>query len=172
GGAPAPRGGGGGPAMSAGASAVARQLEARPAPQEPAPTLQRFEDVIALIDQKRDIALRLDVERFVRPISFRTGAIEFEPAPGAPVNLIQRLAARLKEWTGQPWLIAAQGGGGAESLWERQKREERETLDEVRRDPFVKAVMEAFPGAEILGVRSLEAAEASPAPPEDDDEED
>jgi len=51
---------------------------------EAAPTLQSFADVVALIDAKRDIALRLDVERFVRPVSFRVGAIEFEPAPGAP----------------------------------------------------------------------------------------
>ena len=72
------------------------------------------------------IALRLDVERYVRPISFRPGVLEYEPAPGAPNNLAQRLVARLKEWTGQPWLVAAQGGGGAESAWERQKREERE----------------------------------------------
>ena len=72
--------------------------------------LQSFADVIALIEKKRDIALRLDVERYVRPVSFRPGAIEFEPAPGAPANLAQRLIGRLREWTGQPWLIAAQGG--------------------------------------------------------------
>ena len=85
----------------------------------------------ALIEPARDIALKLDVERYVRPISFRPGAITFEPAPGAPANLAQRLVARLKEWTGQPWLIAAEGGGGAESLWERQKREERDARAEV-----------------------------------------
>jgi ornithine carbamoyltransferase len=32
----------------------------------------------------------------------------------------------LKEWTGERWLIAAQGGGGAESAWEKEKREQRE----------------------------------------------
>src|SRR5690606_27723050 len=114
-GGPGPSGGGGGGIHhggGGGASAVARQAASRPAQAESAPNLQRFEDVIALIDSKRDIALRLDVERFVRPISFRPGAIEFEPAPGAPADLIQRLATKLRNWTGQPWLIAAQGGGG------------------------------------------------------------
>ena len=166
GGSSAPAGGGGG------ATATARQV----APQAQAdarPTLSSFQDVLTLIDQRRDIALRLDVERFVRPISFRPGAIEFEPAPGAPGNLIQRLASRLREWTGQPWLIAAQGGGGAESLWERQKREERETRAEIEADPFVRSVMEAFPGAEILGVRVLPQPEAAPAgEDETDDDED
>jgi DNA polymerase-3 subunit gamma/tau len=170
-------GSGGGAPAGAGAvgrsvSAVARQ--AAPQPQaEPQPTLQCFEDVLALIDRKRDITLKLDVERFVRPISFRPGAIEYEPAPGAPKDLAQRLVGRLREWTGERWMIAAQGGGGAESLWEKQKREQREVRAAVEQDPFVRSVLETFPGAEIVGIRSLAAPEpgaAEAAPAEDDDE--
>jgi DNA polymerase-3 subunit gamma/tau len=138
------------------------------------PVLKSFADVIALMDKKREIALRLDVERYVRPISFRPGVLEYEPAPGAPNNLAQRLVARLKEWTGQPWLVAAQGGGGAESAWERQKREEREVRAEIEADPFILSVMSAFPGAEIISVRNLPQPEASSmtdAPDEDEDDE-
>jgi DNA polymerase-3 subunit gamma/tau len=135
--------------------------------------LKSFADVLALIDARRDIALKLDVERYVRPISFRPGAIEYEPAPGAPANLAQRLVGRLKDWTGERWLIVAQGGGGAESLWEKQKREEREVRQQVEEDPFVRSVMQAFPGAEIVGVRTLTQPEpASAAPTEDDNDED
>ncbi|MDB5459147.1 MAG: dnaX, partial [Caulobacteraceae bacterium] len=122
--------------------------------------LQAFEDVVALIDAKRDITLKLDVAKFVRPISFRPGAIEFEPAPGAPGNLAQRLSARLKEWTGQPWLVAAQGGGGAESLYEREQRERRAERKAIESDPFVQSVMQAFPGTEIVNVRQLAAPQA------------
>ena len=124
----------------------------RPAPE---PNPQSFDDVVALIDARRDISLKLDVERFVRPISFRQGAITFEAAPGAPSNLAGRLVSRLKEWTGQPWLVAAEGGGGAESAWEREKREQRETLREIQANPFVSGVMAAFPGTEIIGVRKI-----------------
>lgn len=171
GGSPGPApGGGGGAQMSAGGQV----RMAAPAPQaEAAPTLQSFADVVALIDAKRDIALKLDVERFVRPVSFRVGAIEFEPAPGAPSNLTQRLVSRLKEWTGHPWLITVQGGGGAESQWERQKREQQETRDEIGQDPFVKSVMTAFPGAEIISIRNVplpEAPSVVDAVEEDDDD--
>jgi DNA polymerase-3 subunit gamma/tau len=156
---------------------VARGFAA-PHPQsssEPVAVLNTFEDMLALIEKKRDIALKLDVERYVRPISFRPGAIEYEAAPGAPANLAQRLVGRLKDWTGERWLIAAQGGGGAESLWEKQKREEREVRAEIEQDPFVLAVMKTFPGAEIVGVRKLaeaEAPEGSATEPEGDDDED
>jgi len=109
----------------------------------------------------------------VRPISFRPGAIEFEPAPGAPGNLSQRLAQRLKEWTGQPWLVAAQGGGGAESLYEREQREKAAELKAIAQDPFVQSVMSAFPGTEIVAVRTI-VADATPAdaPVEAEDDED
>jgi DNA polymerase-3 subunit gamma/tau len=146
---PPGRGGGAGPAA---ARAIAPQPTAAPSALA---SPQSYEDVVALIDARRDIALKYDVERYMRPVSFRPGAITFEPAPGAPSNLAGRLVARLKEWTGEPWLVAAEGGGGAESAWERQRREERAVLEEVAGDPFVRTVMAAFPGAEILGVRNL-----------------
>jgi DNA polymerase-3 subunit gamma/tau len=171
-----PSGGGGGGVQVAagggGATAVARGFaQAKPqSSSEPVASaaLNSFEDVLALIDRKRDITLKLDVERYVRPISFRPGAIEYEPAPGAPHNLAQRLVARLKEWTGERWLIAAQGGGGAESLWERQKREAREVRARIEQDPFVLSVMQAFPGAEIVSVRNLPQPEAQSPPAEDE----
>ena len=147
------------------------QMRGEPVAQ-PQITLQSFEDVVALIESRRDIVLKLDVAKFLRPISFRPGAIEFEPAPGAPGNLAQRLAVRLKEWTGQPWLVAAQGGGGAESLYEREQREKAAEMLALAEDPFVKSVMQAFPGAEIVGLRTIvtpEAASETPVETEDDD---
>jgi DNA polymerase-3 subunit gamma/tau len=162
-----PSGGGssapaGRPSGSGGGAATARMVA--PSPQNAPKALaapQSFEDVVGLIEARRDVSLKLDIDRFMRPISFRPGAITFEPAPGAPSNLAGRLVARLKEWTGQPWLVAAEGGGGAESAWERQKREEKAALDDVAADPFVQTVMAAFPGAEIVGVRKLAVPEAA-----------
>jgi DNA polymerase-3 subunit gamma/tau len=131
---------------------------AAPLAAETRPQLQSFEDVLSLIADRRDVGLKLDVERYVRPISFRQGAIRFEPAPGAPNTLSQRLASRLKEWTGQPWLIAAEATGGGESVYERDKRSRAETRAGLEADPFVLEVMRVFPGAEIVAVRELKAA--------------
>jgi DNA polymerase-3 subunit gamma/tau len=161
-----PQGGGGGAAAAVRAQPVAAVAEAQ--------LLQprSFDDVVALIERQRDIALKMDVERFVRPISFRPGAITFEPAPGAPNNLAQRLVGRLKEWTGQPWLVVAETGGGAETLREKEQREKAAVRREIEDDPFIRSVMEAFPGAEIVEVRHIPTPEADPAPIEDDEEDD
>jgi len=167
-GAPAPRGpfpGGGAGGSLARSSA---QLAPKPTPAMANP--QSFEDVARLIDERRDIGLKLDFEKYIRPVSFRPGAIEYEPVPGAPANLAQRLSGRLKEWTGQPWLVAAQGGGGAETLLEKQKRAARAAWDEALAEPFVQAVMRAFPGTEILDVRQMAAPEAADAVEDDNDD--
>ena len=164
-----PSGGGGGSVSGGGGggtvNAQARMIAAPAA--SAAPVLASFDDVVKLIAEKRDIGLRLDVEQYVRPISFRPGAITFEPAPGAPGNLAGRLVRALKEWTGQPWLVAAEGGGGAESLIERQKREDREELAEIKSDPFVASVLSAFPGAEIVEIRRILTPAAPPIEPDE-----
>jgi DNA polymerase-3 subunit gamma/tau len=168
--APQPSGPSGG--GSGGRGGGAQRMAAQPAPAASIePTLRSFEDVVALIDRRRDISLRLDVERYVRPISFRTGAIAFEPAPGAPNNLAQRLSARLKEWTGQAWLVGAETGGGAQTLAEIRAVENEAARAEALADPFVRQVMDVFPGAELTEIRQI-APETAPTPAEDDDEED
>jgi DNA polymerase-3 subunit gamma/tau len=171
-----PVGGGGGPggggAMGGGSSGggVSAQAVSMASPAAQAmPVLASFDDVLALIAARRDIGLRLDVEQYVRPISFRPGAITYEAAPGAPGNLAGRLVRALKEWTGQPWLVAAEGGGGAESMMERQKREEREALEEIKKDPFVASVLSAFPGAEIIEIRKLLTPETPPLEPDEEE---
>ncbi len=65
-----PVGGGSG----GGGGSAARALMAQPDRAPALPTLQSFDDVLRLIDSKRDIQLKLDVERYVRPIAFRPGA--------------------------------------------------------------------------------------------------
>lgn len=169
---PAPRGGGPG-ASASGGGAVASARAVQPAIQaspvaaiEARAQLQSFEDLLALIADRRDVPLKLDVERFMRPVGFRTGVVEFEPAPGMPGDLTQRLARRLREWTGQPWLIAAQGGGGGETAYERQRRERAEQRAALEAEPFVAEVLRVFPGAEILGVRDLNLAAPGDAPDE------
>ncbi|HWU50308.1 MAG TPA: DNA polymerase III subunit gamma/tau [Asticcacaulis sp.] len=160
----APGGGAGGP-TARGSAAV--QMRAAPALPDP----QSFGEVLQLISDKRDIGLRADVERFVRLVAFRPGAITFEPAPNAPGDLVRKLSLRLKEWTGQRWLIATEGSGGAESIMERDKRETSEARARIQAHPFVAQVLEIFPGAEITAIRARPnpvASDAAPVAPVDE----
>lgn len=157
-GGPAGGGIGGGPGGGVSAHGSVNQgAMLRPqahANQQPQIQLNSFEDVLALIAEKRDIGLRVDVERYVKLIAFRPGAITFEPAPHTPIDLVRKLSSRLKEWTGQRWLIATEGGGGAETIRERDERERREALQKLKDNPFIAGLLDAFPGVEIIGFRA------------------
>ena len=164
GGGAGPRGGGGGGGGGGGASA---QLAVRQAVAPALPDPQTFEATVALIGEKREISLQMDVQRYVKPVAFKPGAITYESAPGAPFDLARRLASRLKEWTGRTWLIAANGQGGGETLIEGERRGRAEERAAVEADPFVMAVLEAFPGSVLGEIRTLAPAVEMPAIPDD-----
>ncbi|MFN4069504.1 MAG: DNA polymerase III subunit gamma/tau, partial [Brevundimonas aurantiaca] len=168
GGGSAPRGGG-----SGGGGGPSAQLAARPVMAPALPDPQTFEQVVALIGEKREVGLQMDVERFVKPVSFKPGAIVYESVEGAPVELARRLAGRLKEWTGRTWLIAANGQGGGDTLIERQRKERAAERQKIEADPFIKAVLLAFPGAQLGEIKTIAPTVVTPEIPdvaEDDDE--
>ncbi|MDZ4109027.1 MAG: DNA polymerase III subunit gamma/tau [Brevundimonas sp.] len=154
-----PSGGGGG-----GASA---QLAARPVAAPALPDPQSFEQVVALIGDKREVGLQMDVQRYVRPVAFKPGAITYESIEGAPIDLARRLSSRLKVWTGRTWLIAANGQGGGETMIEIDRRKRAEERAQIEADPFIVAVMEAFPGARIGEIKTLAAPVELPVIPDE-----
>ena len=67
--------------------------------------------------------------------------------------------------------MACEHGGGAETLFERQKRAASRAQEEALAEPFVQAVLAAFPGTEILEVRHPALAlptAADDEPPDED----
>jgi DNA polymerase-3 subunit gamma/tau len=159
---------GGGGSSGGGASA---QMAPRPAVQPTMPDPQSFEAVVALIGERREIGLQLDVQRYVRPVSFKPGQLTYELVAGAPANLANRLSARLKEWTGRQWFVIANGQGGGETLIETEKRSRAEERAEIEADPFVKSLLEAFPGARIGEIKTLAPALVTPSIPDEPDDE-
>jgi DNA polymerase-3 subunit gamma/tau len=145
---------------------VAGQAQrAAPAPMAVAtgPRLHRFEDVVALALAQRDVQLKTALERDVRLVRFEEGQIEFQAVPGASPQLAATLARRLQEWTGNRWMVAVSSSEGAPSLREQAQQKAQKELVGVRSNPLVRNVLERFPGAEIVAVRSTAPAEPAPA---------
>lgn len=168
GGGSAPRG----PSGGGGGGGASAQLAARPVQAPATPDPQSFEQVVALIGEKREVGLQMDVQRFVRPVAFKPGAITYESIEGAPIDLPRRLASRLREWTGRTWLIAANGQGGGETMIEIDRRRRTEERARIEADPFVVAVMEAFPGARIGEIKTVAPAVELPVIPDEAGDED
>ncbi len=188
---PAPRPSpGGGPAASAARpqlATVAGQPVARaaPAPAQPAMRIRRFEDIPAIAAEKRDIALKIALERDIRLVAFEEGRLEINVAGGAAAELATKLSRALQGWTGQRWVVALSQEEGAPTLHEAEQARKASDLRGVRAHPAVRAVLEAFPGAEIVRVEvkrnesdapDVDAGEAAlqtaPIDPDESDEDD
>ena len=182
---PAGNGNGGGaprPPMGGGNTALAARpilASANPAPAPvaravaaPAAIVASLEDVVALASQNRDIGLKIALERDIRPVRFEAGRIEFSLAEGASRTLAQDLSRRLKEWTGQTWMVAVVNEEGGATLREQVAAAKDQRENDAAAHPSVKAVLERFPGARIVDVRdprALEAAEKAAAQPSEDE---
>ena len=127
------------------------------------PWLRSFKDVLKLASQHRDAKLRTELEAYVHMVSFAQGRIELRLAEAAPSNLAGRLTQRLKEWTGQQWLVTVNTKEeGAQTV-----RDAR--VAEVMAHPMVQKTMALFPGAEVTSIREVESAIA-PAVDDTDEE--
>ena len=162
----APSGGGANPSTGPGGapSGPHATYAAPPEPEFHGP--KDLDALIALVDEARDIGLKLDIERCFRPVSIKPGAIVFEPTENAPSNLGGRIAAFLQEQTGERWLVDSKPKSkGGETIAERRAREHEERMDAIRRDPAMVKALTLFPGAEILTVD-----EAAPLPTSEDED--
>lgn len=134
---------------------------ALPAPQA-APSLPQprsFPDLVAVLEEAREVRLAAELKSHVHLVQFEPGRIVFRPAPGADRGLVQRLAGRLEALTGMRWSISLSEEQGAPSLTEQATSRIEAEKREAAEHPLVRAALDAFPGARIAAVRrSLPAA--------------
>ncbi len=137
----------------------------------PSTVMTSFEQIVALANDKRDVKLKSELERFVRPIAVSDSKIELALEPGAPPSLTNELSRKLEAWTGRRFMVLVSKAGGDATLAS-QKKEARQTAErEVRELPDVQAILKTFPGAEIVKVREPDAFTANETITEESDEE-
>ena len=144
---------------------AARAAPVALAAPDAAPRLKSFEDIVARARAERDRLLVFALERHVRPVRFETGLLEIALTPDAEPTLPQRLAAILKEWTGERWVVAVTQDSPAETVHQTRQRERAALHADVRADPVVAEVLARFPGAEIVAIREREIVPDDDAPP-------
>ncbi|MFT3673310.1 DNA polymerase III subunit gamma/tau [Aestuariivirga sp.] len=163
------------PQAMGGGAAVAAALAPQSSQQAPSAPVREpvafsdFAGLVAFVGERRDIKLKGELERFVRPITVSETRIEIALEKEAPAGLTNELMRKLEAWTGRRVLVTVAREGGAEPLLKQRRSAEAVALQEARSNPTVQAVLKSFPGAEIIGVREPQLL---PTPtPEDADEE-
>ena len=127
--------------------AVARQAEPAHAPaQAPAAlAVARFEDLIALASERRDLVVKTALERDVRLVRFEDGRLEVALEPGAAATLVGELSRKLSQWTGKRWMVAVSAEPGAPTVKAQADARQAELVRGVTTDPLVQAVLNRFP---------------------------
>jgi DNA polymerase-3 subunit gamma/tau len=138
------------------------------APSQPAVAIDRFEDLLALAARKRDLGVKLALERDVRLVRCEDGRLEIGLEPTAAKTLANDLARKFSQWTSRRWMVVVSAEAGQPSVKSQNDARQAELRTGVRADPLVQAVLARFPGAEIVDVRKGELPPALPAGDSDD----
>lgn len=165
----APARGGPRASLSLVAPAVAPKPVAAPVPV----LIRDLDALIALAQKNANRSLPPLIRAYVRPVSFGTGRLEIGLATGAPPSLVGELSEALKSWTGTPWMIVLDARAEAQTLNELAAERESARRSDAGANPTVQALMKAFPGATIAGVRSFDdplTGQDMHLPAEDDDQ--
>jgi DNA polymerase-3 subunit gamma/tau len=167
---PAPRGGGAPASSSPSRAPVAMggAMPARAAMPEGAPTasIRNLEDIVALCDARSE--LRVNLEHNVHLVRLEPGLIEIRPTPRAPRTLANDLQTKLRAATGERWTVSISNQAGAPTLAEQKMAAKTARHEAAAQELMVRAVLDRFPGAEIVAVRDIAQEDIAPAMPEAD----
>jgi DNA polymerase-3 subunit gamma/tau len=139
-----------------------------------APTLSvgSFEELIALAAEKRDITVKMALERDVRLVRCEDGQLEIAIEPSAPKTLVHDLQRKLTGWTGKRWIVVVSKEEGAPTMRAQAEAQQAEIERDVQSDPLVQAVLNRFPGAKVVGVTQNAPDAGDSAAPGDGEQED
>lgn len=123
------------------------------APQQPAYSLKTLHDCVALASEKRDIPMKVAIQRQMRLVKFEPGKIEIQPTDDAPADIAGEFGRKLLEWTGQRWFVVVSREHGRPTIHEEQEANQQQLLSDAKSHPTVAALLARFPGARVVDVK-------------------
>ncbi|MCP5361856.1 MAG: DNA polymerase III subunit gamma/tau [Hyphomicrobiales bacterium] len=150
--------------VSASAPAPAPRAPAHASARQPipgsTPLPQQFERLVDLFDVYGEPFLHNWLQEVqVTAYDVNARRLAFRMTQGCPADLPNQVSERLRAWTGQAWAVVVSNEGEDRQTLREQRQDayekEKQTLAE--QDPDVKAILEAFPGAEIVAIHKPQA---------------
>jgi DNA polymerase III subunit gamma/tau len=123
------------------------------------PRLSSLRQIIAELDAQRQIDLKYDIEKFVRPAEIDFGHFRYSAGPKTPSDLSLRIKNWLEETTGVEWEVRQSNDGAAETIADTRKRKHREKLKAAESHPRIAEALRVFPGAQVLRVEEPQPQE-------------
>ena len=118
-----------------------------------------FEEVVTLVGERKEAVLASQLAQEVHLVRFEPGRIEIHPTERAPKDLSGRLGRLLTDWTGTRWVVTISSKQGEQTLAERRAGQEAAERDSLMSEPLVRALLEVFPEAALIGMRGAPQAQ-------------
>src|SRR5450631_3341479 len=112
-----------------------------PVAAAPTLTIASFEALIALTQEKRDISMKMALERDVRLVRCEDGQLEIALEASAPKTLVHDLQRKLTAWTGKRWMVVVSQEQGSATVRAQAEERQAELERGVQSDPLVQAVL-------------------------------
>ena len=139
---------GNGPSLQATA-----EPQTQDAPVKAYETINTFEHLLGVAEAKRDIKFKMLLRNNVSLVHFEPGRIELKPVGNPPRDLMNQMSSRLKEWTGENWMIVLSEADGDVTVRQREEAEHEALVADAEQDPVVAAVLAKFPKSRIVDIR-------------------
>ena len=127
------------------------------------PDPHTFAQVVELSEALGEMILHANLISNVHLVNFQPGKIEYHPADHAPGDLAQRLTKFLNDHTARRWVVTVSRDAGEATLKQQEEAAAASERAAAARNPLVRAVLETFPGAEIVAVKDTGVDLAPPS---------
>ena len=120
--------------------------------------IKKFEDLIQITTEEKEVELKYDLERNVNLVSFTSGKINITFNEKLNKNFIKILAEKLLKWTGKRWIISLSKDLGEQTFYEKNLAGKKDKLGKEMNSNLVKDFILAFPDAKLTKVTEEEDA--------------
>ena len=119
-------------------------------------TINSFDDLLEICSFKKEIKLKYELEKNVNLVSFEDQRIEISFNEDLDKDFIKDLSSKLYEWTNSRWIITLSKTKGQPSKKENEINLKNELIESVKNSLVYKEVLEKFPDAELINIKTNE----------------
>ena len=118
-------------------------------------TISSFNELIKLCLEKKEMKLKYELEKNVNLVKFENGRMEISFNDNLDKDFVKNLSAKLLEWTKHRWIISFSKNQGEISIRDKEKNKQIDLIENTKKSDLYKKVLEFFPDAELIDVKSL-----------------
>lgn len=130
----------------------------------PSVQIASIKDMAKLARDNKEMLLAFNIENHIRPIEITNGKFVCAFTDDAPDHLSMTLAKFLTRATKMPWSVETRASAAAKTQNEVKQEKKEQELVQLKQDPLVAGILNAFKGAKIEGVKTSKVQEFTDEP--------